>query len=185
MSVDIQSRYITHFGENDDPVLSPGLQILKDEHAPLLERMESIIHKIDHLQKDPTLNQAGWNELLLQEKQFAAELERHSMKEETILFPLLKRVLGTAYGPIEIMELEHENIRMNLRTFADKSENLLMSDKQDLTELLLILQKDLEIMQQHFYKEEHAIFPMAEQLLNEDEKEKMIHLFVEKNPVVL
>lgn len=166
----VTSHYIEHFGEDDASTFSPGITKLKSEHGPLLNQIEKLMIKIDASEIDSN----KWEEIYKGHQAFTNNLEQHSEKEERLLFDLMKEHIGTAHGPIEIMEEEHEEISKNLAAFSKMAEEVAgIPSEDDLSELYLFLQQAYEVMQQHFYKEEHAIYPMAEDLLSEKEKENL------------
>lgn len=150
------SKYTGHFDGEGQATFSPGLQKLMAEHGPLLAEIEGLIQDIK------SLDQVS-EEMIGRHKQFLEALEHHSEKEERTLFVWMKQHLGTSYGPIEIMEVEHEEISKNLHAFLEKE------DKQ-----LSYLEKAFEVMQQHFFKEEHAIYPMAEEILSKEEMDAIL-----------
>ena len=83
--------------------------ILEAYHGPLREelpRLEFMARKVllAHGDKQPDV----LPDLLSTFLALKAELESHMMKEEQILFPMIRQGRGTAaYGPITVMESEH------------------------------------------------------------------------------
>ena len=91
---------------------------------------------------------------------FIADMEHHFAVEEEALFPALKSATaGAADGPIQVMRMEHEQMRGLLaqlkNAIAKKDARVCL----DLTETLLM------IMQQHNMKEENILYPMADRSL--------------------
>ncbi|HEX7055949.1 MAG TPA: hemerythrin domain-containing protein [Bacilli bacterium] len=168
------AHYAEHFGHDHTVKLSRGLQLLMAEHAPILQEAAGLLAALADAKADERADMQSVNALLDRYRQFAELLERHSEKEERVLFGLLKSLLGTPHGPIEIMELEHEEIRKHMQTFAQIGRELSAASLHDgLSGMCDALRQADEVMRQHFYKEEHAIFPMAEQLLSEEQKERI------------
>ncbi len=85
-----------------------------------------------------------------------AALENHAKLEEKVLFPALERELGTDDGPLAVMEAEHSQISALFSRIdgARDEDNVPMLTKE-LTGLLI----------SHFAKEEHDLFPIADELL--------------------
>ena len=83
--------------------------ILTAFHAPLKEelpRLESMARKVNqvHGAREPEV----LPELLSTFLALKTELEQHMMKEEAVLFPLIRQGRGSmALGPISVMEAEH------------------------------------------------------------------------------
>ncbi|MEB3025902.1 hemerythrin domain-containing protein, partial [Parvimonas sp. M13] len=64
-------------------------------------------------------------------------------------------------GPIAVMEYEHEQAKRFLNRFLEDG----FPD---------YLQSAVEVLLQHFQKEEQVLFPMAQKLLNEEEKQELL-----------
>ncbi len=142
--------------------LCTALARLKDEHGPLVEKMA----ELQMLVKQMNAEKAGSNESALQELQrrtaaFVAELDPHSAREEGVLFPMMAKYIGREVGPIAVMEFEHDQAKSNLRRFREEG----------FTEYLV---DAVDILLQHFAKEEQVLFPMAQQMLTEDEKQELL-----------
>lgn len=91
--------------------------------------------------------------------EFVRHMERHFGIEEDQLFPALQHASLGAQGPVQVMLMEHEQMR---GLFARLQTTVEQQDKQaalDASETLLM------IMQQHNMKEEGILYPMADQLL--------------------
>jgi len=105
---------------------------------------------------------------------FVASMERHLGKEEEVLFPALEQSMGTGMGPVQVMRKEHEDMR---RLFGEISEDIEQQQAEHclgLSETLLIL------MQQHNLKEENILYPMADQMLA-DEQSEILEQFSARN----
>ena len=104
------------------------------------------------------------NELAAAQTGFAAfhqGIEHHLAAEETILFPAFEQATGSSMGPTRVMRMEHEQMR---ELFAQMQAALDTNDTQTyagLSETLLIL------MQQHNFKEEQMLYPMADRALQD------------------
>lgn len=100
-----------------------------------------------------------WQQGTLLWSQFAQELEKHFLREESILFPDFETRTGMAGGPTQMMRMEHEQMRalvveINKAVQSQEQEQFLA-----LTETLMIT------MQQHNMKEEQMLYPMIDQSL--------------------
>ena len=86
----------------------------------------------------------------------SSALENHAKLEEKVLFPGLENALGRDDGPLAVMEAEHSQIAALFSRIhgAQVEDNVPMLTKE-LTRLLL----------NHFAKEEHDLFPTADELL--------------------
>ncbi len=102
-----------------------------------------------------------WDEACALFARFAAELNRHFLCEETVLFPAFEERTGMTAGPTEVMRGEHADMRdlLGRMTQACGAHNL--SDFSGSAETLLIL------MQQHNLKEENILYPMCDSALSD------------------
>ncbi len=90
---------------------------------------------------------------------FLSTMEHHFKMEETILFPQLEELIGQTMGPIQVMQMEHEQIRDLLEQMADAVKQKNSDDYLGAAETLLIY------MQQHNMKEEQILYSMADNIL--------------------
>ena len=90
----------------------------------------------------------------------AAGLVSHARLEEELLFGPLQRYLDPQSGPLAVMKLEHEQIEALLEQIQS------VEDAEQARSLATRLHA---IAREHFAKEEQILFPMAENLVGEDE----------------
>ncbi len=130
-----------------------------DEELPRLETMARKVLEV-HGDKDPQ----RLSELLNVYLGLKAELQQHMMKEEQILFPLIKQGQGAmASGPISVMEREHESAGSalkQLRVLANDYEvpAEACNTWRALWHGLAALENDLH---QHIHLENNILFPRA------------------------
>lgn len=104
------------------------------------------------------------NDLAAAQAGFAAfhqGMQHHLAVEETILFPAFEQATGSSMGPTRVMRMEHEQMR---ELFAQMQAALDANDTQTyagLSETLLVL------MQQHNFKEEQMLYPMADRAVQD------------------
>ncbi|MGD8190993.1 hemerythrin domain-containing protein [Brevibacillus ginsengisoli] len=97
------------------------------------------------------------------------ELEHHLLEEELLLFPLIAKVLGEASGPVRAMNTEHSQLRM-LRAELTAEIEACRRNKVRTERFNCLFQQVDECLAEHIYKENYVLFPMAEQILSEDQK---------------
>ena len=93
---------------------------------------------------------------------FASALEKHLNMEESVFFPAFTEATGMTAGPVQVMLMEHQQMRDVLTTMREAID---ASDKDQILgagETLVIL------MQQHNVKEEGILYPMIDQHLSGD-----------------
>lgn len=161
------------------PALKAPLRQLFEEHVPLRRQMDAIYERASEIGQS---QEAGAAErltaLLALVETFDAELLRHSGKEEDLLFPMMARYLGRDTGPIAVMEYEHDQAKHRLRRFLEGSRDLGPSaDAQTIREIAGFAAEAVEILMEHFCKEEHALFPMANTMLREQEIDELAEAF--------
>jgi iron-sulfur cluster repair protein YtfE (RIC family) len=94
---------------------------------------------------------------------FRDELLKHLRMEEEVLFPAFEQATGmTTGGPTFVMRSEHDQMRGLLEQMDTSASGDDHDELTDLGDTLLML------IQQHNQKEEHMLYPMAEQALEAD-----------------
>lgn len=156
--------------------LCEPLQTLKNEHGPLTAQMEKLYQSSSVIGNNSTIDNWGEQVALLQAAviAFVQHLEPHSEREEGVLFPMMAAYIGREMGPIAVMEYEHDQAKSHLGTFLEKTANLKTEVKaQEAKELADLVTQAYFILKEHFSKEENVLFPMAEQMLSDEEKEEL------------
>lgn len=168
-----------------------------DDHPPQLDEMDyramSLAHLADHIeathhafmrQELPRLqelvakvaethgnNHPEFHELKAVYREFREEIESHLMKEERILFPMIRQLeaattlpsfhCGSVRNPIRVMEHEHDTagtalarMRELTRGFTAPSDTC--ASCQALMDRLSKLERDLH---RHIHKENNILFP--------------------------
>lgn len=147
--------------------------IEQTHHAYLrqeLPRLNAMAHKVAkvHGDKDPRLDTI-WRVFVA----FRDELEAHMLKEEHILFPMVRQIdqaqgpvafpCGSLANPIAVMEHEHENAGDALARFRALSDDYTPPHEACNTyrALFAALAELEEDMHQHVHKENNILFPKA------------------------
>ncbi|MEP1095572.1 MAG: iron-sulfur cluster repair di-iron protein [Cyclobacteriaceae bacterium] len=144
---------------------------------------ESIPLIKEYLQKVAKVHGHGHKEVLEIQTFFqmvAEELLLHMQKEEKILFPFIKKIteakkkgktiegsiLSSIEGPIEMMELEHENAGNIFRTISSLSDKYTPpSDACSTYNVLYAKLQEFEAdLHKHIHLENNIIFPKAQRL---------------------
>ncbi|MCC6224174.1 MAG: hemerythrin domain-containing protein [Thermoleophilia bacterium] len=93
-----------------------------------------------------------------------AALESHAHLEDELLFEPLEGHIGAEAGPLAVMRLEHDEIEAVLARLREIDEPV---EAKTAATRLASLARD------HFAKEEHVLFPLAETALGEGELERL------------
>ena len=88
----------------------------------------------------------------------ASALKGHAQLEEDLLFKTLESSIGSD-GPLKVMRAEHEEIESSLEQ---------MPAIQALDQAQALLLKVIEIARNHFAKEEHVLYPIAQKTLSSE-----------------
>jgi hemerythrin-like domain-containing protein len=153
-----------------------ALEILISEHPGLRAQMENIYIKSKLIYSGDMSNLdnkiAELNNLL---EKFMVEIEPHADKEEGALFEALAKLIGREGGPIAVMEAEHNTAKILMNRFKtnySEWKNDLNAEKAKT--LSGDLMETMNILFDHFTKEEEILFPVAENLLTKKEKDALI-----------
>jgi len=94
----------------------------------------------------------------------------HHGKEEELLFPALETI-GVSYngGPLEVMLHEHQKGREYVRTMADAIDQFKKGDWTAANEFVKTAREYINLLNQHIYKENNVLFPLAEKHLSKEE----------------
>lgn len=92
----------------------------------------------------------------------------HHGKEEEHLFPALERCgIPKEGGPLGVMLHEHEEGRALVRAMAEGDDRLAAE----------AIRGYVTLLRAHIEKENSVLFPLAEQVLPDEEQEKLVHAF--------
>lgn len=139
--------------------------ILKAYHQPLKEelpRIETMARKVArvHGHTAPEM----FEQLLATFLALKAELEAHMMKEEQVLFPMIKKGQGKmAVGPVGVMEAEHESAGAALAKLRQLTDDYRLPEGACNTYRALwvgfaALEESLHL---HIHLENNILFPRA------------------------
>jgi hemerythrin-like domain-containing protein len=118
------------------------------------------------------------------------ELARHAKKEDEALFPAIEAIIGAQGGPTYVMRREHETIhgqgellRQTLRELNEVEHPKIEAGREKLKQLVAsgssaeALRENVEeiirLLDMHFGKEEQILFPMAENMLDDEAMEEV------------
>lgn len=156
--------------------LCEPLQTLKNEHGPLTAQMEKLHETSIKVGSNSSID--NWVEQIAALKTdviaFVQHLTPHSEREEGVLFPMMAKYIGREAGPIAVMEYEHDQAKLHLETFLAKTAHLNGEIKgKEAKDLAELVNQAYFILTEHFSKEENVLFPMAERMLSDEEKEEL------------
>jgi regulator of cell morphogenesis and NO signaling len=165
--------------EAENVVLCAPLQQLKDEHVTLRADMDSFYEITEDIEygSGPAVVQL-FAKLFERILAFTHDLKAHSKREEECLFPMMTRRLGENDRAIEAMEFEHEKAEKHLQDFLTEANHAGSTiDENDAQSITVYAVQAYATLTQHFAKEETVLFPMAENILSDDDKEELGRLY--------
>ncbi|WP_113927052.1 hemerythrin domain-containing protein [Bacillus sp. P14.5] len=157
--------------------LSPSLQMLKNEHVALNDQKQTIYDQSRSLIS--SISKGIYKvEALIDLRDnvqiFFKELHIHSEKEEEYLFNMMAVHMDRHSGPLAVMEFEHEEAKRLINQFLVNTEQ--SEDGRDTTaaiENCRLIIEAYHVLSSHFMKEEQVLFPMAENVLTDEQKEDL------------
>ena len=113
------------------------------------------------------------------------QLALHARKEDEALFPAIEAIIGVEGGPTTVMRLEHKDIhaqgellRQTLRQLNEVEHPAIEAGGDKLRSLAArggsaeslraTAAEIIELLDMHFGKEEQILFPMSEQILDDE-----------------
>ncbi len=169
-----ESEAVAAVAEGMDGSLSEAVDhLMQTHHTYLKENLPRLAELLDkviqaHAANHPELNTV--RELFVE---LRADLEPHLMKEEQVLFPMIKQLessggttelhCGTLENPIRVMQAEHERVLTLFEKIRATTRNFMMpEDGCESYRLLLTGMDELEIdTLLHIQKENEILFPQV------------------------
>ncbi|MEM3404398.1 MAG: DUF438 domain-containing protein [Nitrososphaeria archaeon] len=155
------------------------IKILMEEHKSILSLLENYGRLFDIVKKAEKLTQV--EDEISKLNSIAEDFndsEKHYLREENVIFPLLEKHGITE--PPAIMWMEHDKIRNAKKEFQELVKKIKEQDFQIFKEKI---DKNFEAMNtiipNHFYKENNILFPTALQLITKEEWEEALTVFNE------
>ena len=108
---------------------------------------------------EAAVSKSQWNDFGDKFAAFSQALTHHLKIEEEILFPAFAEATGATTGPVQVMLMEHDQMRTLLSEMTDGF------DDRDQASVLGVAETMLMMMQQHNVKEEQILYPMLDQAL--------------------
>jgi hemerythrin-like domain-containing protein len=149
-------------------------QVLSEEHQIILKALRVLLLECEKMESGKALDRLYFEKVVDFIKNYADTF--HHAKEEDILFKaMLENLHGMHCNPIPVMLNEHEAGR-----------NFVLGLEQGLRNnaTLQILENArgyCYLLQSHIYKEDNVLYPMAEQALNNEQKERILALYTEQD----
>jgi hemerythrin-like domain-containing protein len=148
----------------EDPI-----EVLKEEHE-IIKKSLSILEI--STRNISVLSTSEIEKLLMFFDEFVDKC--HHAKEEQSLFPLIEiKGIPKEGGPIGVMLLEHDKGRELRRAMLNTLKDL----EKNFDTFRDYARDFISLLNEHIYKENNILFPMADMILNENDKEQLINDF--------
>lgn len=153
----------------------PPTQVLKEEHALILEALDAIERKVSALEAGAAPDRAYFEKAVQFLRTFADQC--HHGKEENLLFKtMVDRGFPRQGGPIAVMLYEHESGRSFIRGIAEGAASL-GTDPGAAKRIAENGRGYIGLLRAHINKENTILFPMADNVLSPDDQERLGHEF--------
>jgi hemerythrin-like domain-containing protein len=134
--------------------MTTTIPLLNAQHQEVLARLAAV---------EADLQTGGDHELGAFGAYLELEVMQHFTLEEQALFPPLARHLSMTQGPLAVMNAEHAEFRELLQGLTAAVRAGAYADQRAHAGEII------ELLRAHIHKEDHVLFPMAEQLLSAEE----------------
>jgi hemerythrin-like domain-containing protein len=151
-------------------------QQLYDEHAEVKKMLQVVTKICENLETGKELNQDHFSSVLDFLHVFVDQC--HHGKEETALFPAMEKAGVQNHGGIlEHMLNEHNQGRHYIKGMKEGFEKV---KREDIASLNLIMENGtgyVKLLYHHIDREDNKLFPLAEEVLDEDIKVNLLDVF--------
>lgn len=146
-------------------------ELLMEEHRLIERVLEALLSYADEVEGG-----GGERARLARFTAFLGEFadRHHHHKEEELLFTEMVRAgFSRDSGPIAVMLYEHDQGRGHVRAMQEKAEQAGAWSKEDRAKVAQAARGFAELLRAHIMKEEHVLYPMAIQSLEEDQEARL------------
>jgi hemerythrin-like domain-containing protein len=162
---------MTHEHHSHHHHAGPPTQVLKDEHALILEALDAIERKVTGLEAGAAPDRAYFEKAVQFLRTFADRC--HHGKEENLLFKtMVDRGFPRQGGPIAVMLHEHETGRSFIRGIAEGAAAV-GTDPGAAKKIIENGRGYIGLLRAHIDKENHVLFPMADNVLSSEDQEHL------------
>jgi len=150
--------------------------ILSNEHRVI----EQVLHCLEKIarraQAERRLDKQSAEQALDFFRNFADRC--HHGKEETHLFPAMEsKGFPRDGGPTGVMRYEHEQGREHIRAMTEAIGPADAGDAGAVDQFVLHAQGYVDLLRQHIEKEDHCLFSMANQALDDADQQRLLRAF--------
>jgi regulator of cell morphogenesis and NO signaling len=144
-----------------------ALDQLEEEHIVLRTKLQEfvVIEEVIRLGRPDTDWFGTLRDLKIRVEKFLVELDDHAKWEDAALFPMLADLVADSPRMIDLIEEDHRLAMQYMEAFLNELRKTVSPiNQQKAKEIIALLMNAHQLILDHFYGEEHYIFPLAEQL---------------------
>lgn len=149
---------------------------LEAEHRIIEKVLTALERESVRIEAGGAIDRSFFEKALAFIREFADGL--HHQKEEQALFPkMVAAGVPKEGGPVGVMLADHEEGRGFVRAMAASLEAAAAGDAKARTRLLTAARGYVDLLRAHIVKEDHVLFPMADQVFNATQQNEIRDLF--------
>ncbi|HLA85663.1 MAG TPA: hemerythrin domain-containing protein [Thermoguttaceae bacterium] len=151
-------------------------EILSDEHRVIEQVLQCLARIAQQAESQRKLDGEAAEKAVVFFRHFADEC--HHGKEEAHLFPAMEaKGFPRACGPTGVMIAEHELGRCHVRAMKENIGPAAQGDRAALEAFVEHARAYGDLLSNHIQKEDHCLFPMADQAFTEEDQRKLLLAF--------
>ena len=153
-------------------------QVMVDEHQLIL-RMITLVEKNTDMVEQGRFN--NWQFYLDAVDFIRNYADRfHHAKEEDVLFvELIENGMPEKQSPIEAMHMEHDQGRAHVRAMEAAAQRALQGETGQAAAIIEHARGYAALLRGHIEKEDTILYPLAERILPEDVRPRMLQAYTE------
>jgi len=150
--------------------------ILRDEHRVIEQVLDCLEHLAGRCREEHELDDSSADRILDFLRTFADRC--HHGKEEKQLFPAMEsRGYSPDAGPVSVMLAEHTRGRELIAGMAATRDGAVRGEKAACAAFAGSAEAYIHLLREHIQKEDHCLFPMADQALTEADQAALLEAF--------
>jgi hemerythrin-like domain-containing protein len=149
------------------------LHLLLD-HKVVREVIDRLEMKLDEFERKGEISISFMLSFLNFAKKFLDKC--HHGKEEKCFFPALEKLDASTETPIEVMKLEHVEMKNYLKEIEEKL-NAYMNKEVGIEDVINPSRDLIGLIRSHFFKEENILFRIGVEIIPKDEDYKTVDCY--------
>lgn len=140
------------------------------DHEIILRALQVLDVMTSEMKRGDKVSRHDMDDLLVFLREFADGC--HHVKEEAIFLPALMQAgMGLQDGPLQVMTYEHERGRALTAAMRDSI------DRNKTEDFILYAGRYVRLLMEHIDKENYVLFDRADQVLTEEDDQKIVEAF--------